>query len=174
MPQKKTNSHPALKHFIYEAAISTMTCRQHPNSDSDGLQDADVVFRIMRDCLPRPQLEKAVRSEVALNLIPLTSDLSEPPTREDIELHFALLEKFMESFPKKAPTLTTITEGIVALDEFYNFKLSKAKFKKARLAWACVDAVSIRLRTTWSGLAHPKGPSASALSAGVVSPQAPP
>ena len=71
------------------------------------------VFGILRAGIPPRVLETACTSQVAISLVPLTSNTQEPPNRADIEQHFDLLSKFMTRFPRKAPAFSTLSDGML-------------------------------------------------------------
>ncbi len=111
----------------------------------DAAAPAAVVFRCLRAGIAPICMDTAVKSAHALHLIPTTSDFCKAPSRGDIEEHFKLLCCFMEAFPQKAPCLSSLVDGICALDDFYRKALSKCKTKRGQEAWAAVDGHSIKL-----------------------------
>ena len=56
-------------------------------------------------------LAAGLTAEVPLNLIPMCSDFTQPPSKTDIERHRPLLLSFMHEFPSKAPNESEIVAG---------------------------------------------------------------
>ena len=54
----------------------------------------------------------ALTHKVALNLVPLVSDVTGPTDKVDVELHLPLLQQFMEAFPMKAPNESDLIAGV--------------------------------------------------------------
>jgi hypothetical protein len=107
------------------------------------------VFKALRESLPPLAISSAVGSDIAINLVPLTSDIGKSPNRQDLETHRQLVTQLLAAFPSKAPTESSLVAGLVALDDFYRSRLSKSTTKKGKRMWAAVDAGSIRYLITY-------------------------
>lgn len=77
-------------------------------------------------------------------MVTITSDLSKPPSRYDLEANRPLLLKLMEAFGKRPPRCSDLEKGFIALDEYYRRSLSKTTKKRKQKSWASIDAVTTR------------------------------
>jgi hypothetical protein len=62
-----------------------------------------------------------------MNLIPVTTDMatSSIPNMLDLNTHLTLLEKMMETFPKRAPPESLCVRALATFDNYYRNQLSK-------------------------------------------------
>ena len=77
----------------------------------DEVADVDKVYRCLRDNIPPTAIHAAMSSQVAINLVPLTSDLSSAPNRTDLEVHRSVVIALLTAFPEKAANESTLVEG---------------------------------------------------------------
>ena len=54
----------------------------------------------------------ALTHKVALNLVPLVSDVTGPPDKVDVEVHLPLLQQLMAAFSMKAPNESDLIAGV--------------------------------------------------------------
>ena len=109
----------------YEAYRPKSQNRQPPSRSNMALvpyecdePDADVAelcLACIRRGVPPLTISSVVLSNIAINLVPVTSDMEKPPSRYDLENNRALLLEFLRTFPRKVPNLTDIRDGYLVV-----------------------------------------------------------